>query len=122
MKGFCISGVTVFESNRDVVPHSVCLSVGCPWLCSVCNTFCLMCTCASCMSSLQNSTIQQNIRATLITPFSHPKQSILDTACSLPHIPSGMRISLHFSLSFTVFISPSPSFHISSFLSLLGFV
>lgn len=98
---FCINGVTILRFSGGV---------GFLRLWSICSVFCVRCTCA-CTSSVQSSTVQQNIRVTLITHFSHLNKASL-TQCVPRHIyPAGspsLFISLFLS-SLNLFISMSHS-------------
>ncbi len=87
---FCINGVIMLGCSGGVVAHPGCLWVGCFWLWNICTMFCVICTCAS---SVQSSTMQQNIRATLIINFSHLNKASL-TLCVPHHVCSAGSTSL----------------------------
>lgn len=116
---FCIKGVTILESSGDVVAHPACLWVGFLWLWSIWSVFCVICTCAY-TSSVYSSTMQQNIRVTLITHFSHPNKASLTLRVPYHIYPAGFAFfSISLFLSYlTYFIALSLFSCYSGFSSL----
>lgn len=112
----CINGVTMPESSGGVVAHPARLWVGRLSLWSICSIFCVICTCA-CTSAAQSGTVQQNIRLTLITHFSHPNKASLTLVCSSPRTTqqdlhpspflSSLALFISSSLLFLFFFSPA---------------
>lgn len=97
---FCINGVTVLSSSGGG---------GFLQLWSIRSIFFVTCSCA-CASSASSSTMQQNIRATLITHFSHLNRASLTQCIPLHVYPAGSTSPLISPLlsSISVFISVSP--------------